>query len=43
MSLWHYVSRGWAERAWRAWLSWAGRNRQEPIRKVVGMIREHLW
>jgi transposase len=43
MSLWHYVSRGWAERAWKGWLRWAAHSRQEPIRKVVAMIREHLW
>jgi transposase len=43
MSLWHYVSRGWAERAWRGWLRWAAHSRQEPVKKVVRMIREHLW
>lgn len=43
MSLWHYVSRGWAERAWRGWLRWAAQSRQEPVKKVVRMIREHLW
>ena len=43
MSLWHYVSRGWAERAWRGWLRWAAHSRQEPMKKVVAMIREHLW
>lgn len=43
MSLWHYISRGWAERAWQGWLRWASHSRQEPIKKVVAMIREHLW
>ena len=43
MSLWHYISRGWAERAWQGWLHWAGHSRQEPMKKVVAMIREHLW
>lgn len=43
MSLWHYVSRGWAERAWRGWLRWAACSRQAPMKKVVRMIREHLW
>jgi transposase len=43
MSLWHYVGRGWAERAWRGWVNWAAHSRQEPMKKVVRMIREHLW
>ncbi len=43
MSLWHYVSRGWAQRAWLGWLRWAGRSRQEPMKKAAAMIREHLW
>jgi transposase len=43
MSLWHYVSRGWAERAWQGWLRWAAHSRQEPMKKVVDMVREHLW
>lgn len=43
MGLWHYLSRGWAERAWKAWLAWAGRSRLEPVKKVARMIGEHLW
>lgn len=43
MSLWHYISRGWAQRAWLGWLRWAGRSRQEPMKKAAAMIREHLW
>jgi transposase len=43
MGLWHYVSRTWAENAWRAWLAWAQRSRLEPVRKVARMIGEHLW
>lgn len=43
MSLWHYVSRGWAERAWQGWLRWAACSRQSAMKKVVKMIREHLW
>lgn len=43
MSLWHYVSRTWAERAWRSWLSWAMRSRLEPIKEVARTIRSHLW
>lgn len=42
MLLWDYVSRGWAERGWRRWLSWAVRSRLEPMVKVARMIRKHL-
>lgn len=42
MSLWHYRKRGWARRAWQAWLSWAVRSRLEPIRDVAEMIKRHL-
>lgn len=43
MSLWHYVSRTWAEKAWRRWLAWAVRCRLEPIKKVARTIQAHLW
>jgi transposase len=43
MSLWHYVSKTWARKAWKQWLSWAVRSRLEPIRKVARTIKEHLW
>ena len=43
MSLWHYVSKTWARKAWKQWLSWAVRSRLEPIRKVARIIKEHLW
>jgi transposase len=42
MSLWRYRTRGWARRAWLAWLSWATRSRLEPIRHVAAMIKRHL-
>ena len=42
MTLWEYVSRGWALKAWRRWLGWALRSRLEPVRRVAKMIREHL-
>lgn len=42
MTLWEYVSRGWAEKGWKRWLSWALRSRLHPIRKAAKMIREHL-
>lgn len=43
MSLWHYISRTWAEKAWKHWLAWAVRSRLEPVRKVARTIKEHLW
>lgn len=42
MSLWHYRSRTWAEKGWKAWLSWALRSRLEPMRKVARMVKAHL-
>lgn len=42
MSLWHYRSRTWAEKGWKAWLAWALRSRLEPMKKVARMVREHL-
>ena len=42
MCLWHYVSRGWARKAWNAWISWAKRSRLEPIKRVAETIRSHL-
>lgn len=43
MSLWHYVSKTWARKAWRQWLSWAVRCRLNPIKAVARTIKEHLW
>ncbi|KAA3639806.1 MAG: ISL3 family transposase [Armatimonadetes bacterium] len=42
MLLWKYRVRGWAQRGWRSWISWAMRSRLEPIRKVARTIRDHL-
>ncbi len=42
MRLWNYVSRTWAEKRWKQWLSWAFRSRLEPVRKVARTIKEHL-
>ncbi|MYF40417.1 MAG: ISL3 family transposase [Rhodothermaceae bacterium] len=41
--LWHYVSRTWALKGWKRWLSWAMRCRLEPMKKVAQTIKEHLW
>lgn len=43
MSLWHYISRTWAEKGWRRWLSWAQRCRLGPMVKVARTIKNHLW
>jgi transposase len=42
MTLWGYVTRGWAARAWRSWIAWALRSRLEPVRRVARMVRENL-
>jgi transposase len=42
MSLWGYVSRGWATKAWKNWISWASRCGLEPMKKVASMVRNHL-
>ena len=42
MCLWHYVSRGWARRAWKAWISWAMRCRLEPVKAVARLVKRHL-
>ena len=41
--LWEYLSRAWAQKAWKRWLAWAQRCRLAPVVKVARMIREHLW
>jgi transposase len=43
MGLWDYVSRVWAEKAWKNWLGWAMRSRLEPVKKTARTIRDHLW
>ena len=43
MSLWQYVSRTWAQKAWKAWTSWAMRSRLEPMKVVARMVRKHLY
>jgi transposase len=41
MLLWGYAKRGWAERVWKRWYSWAIRSRLEPIKRVARMIKKH--
>lgn len=43
LRLWGYRRRGWAERAWHAWLAWALRCRLLPMRKAAETIRKYLW
>ncbi len=40
MMLWNYARRGWAERAWAQWYTWAIRSRLPPIKRVAKMIQE---
>ena len=42
MCLWHYTSRTWARKAWRAWIAWAMRSRLEPVKRVGRLVRDHL-
>jgi transposase len=39
MMLWGYARRGWAERAWKSWYSWAIRSRLKPIKRVARLIK----
>lgn len=43
MSLRGYVSRSWAEKGWRRWLSWTVRSRLAAVKEVAKTIKEHLW
>ncbi len=43
MGLWYYVSRTWAEKGWKKWLSWAMRCRLEPLKRAAKTIKGHLW
>ena len=43
MTLWGYLTRGWAKRAWKALIGWALRTRLEPVRRVGRMVRTYLW
>lgn len=42
MTLWDFVSRGWARKAWLKWLAWAQRSRLKPMREVAKTIKRHL-
>jgi len=40
--LWSFVTRGWARRAWKKWISWAQRSRLEPMKKAAKTVKNHL-
>lgn len=40
--LWTYSSRGWGERCWNSWYSWASRSRLKPVIETAAMIKRHL-
>jgi transposase len=40
--LWTYSSRGWGERCWEFWYSWATRSRLKPVLDTAAMIKRHL-
>ncbi|MCU7888691.1 MAG: transposase, partial [Candidatus Thiodiazotropha sp. (ex Lucinoma aequizonata)] len=42
ISLWHYVSKTWAQKGWDRWLSWAVRSYLDPIKEVAKTIKAHL-
>jgi len=43
MTLWNYVRRGWAEKAWKRLIGWMLRTRLEPVIRVGRMLRRYLW
>jgi len=40
--LWTYSFRGWGERCWEFWYSWATRSRLKPVLETAAMIKRHL-
>lgn len=43
MRLWHYGTRGWAERGWMTWYRSAIHTTLEPVKKVARMVKRHLY
>lgn len=39
---WTYATRGWGQRFFDRWYSWAIRSRLDPIKKVATMLKSHL-
>jgi len=42
-TLWNYISRTWAEKAWKKLLGWMSRSRLPAMVKLARTIRKHLW
>ncbi len=40
--LWNYTHKGWARKAWMAWLALASRSKLAPMVKAARMVRKHL-
>jgi transposase len=43
MTLWNYVRKAWAKKAWKKLIGWMMRTRLDPVKKVGRMVKEHLW
>lgn len=43
MSIWDYVSRTWARKAWEDWIALAEASTLAPMRTVASTIKNHLW
>jgi transposase len=43
MTLWSYVSRSWATKAWKKLIGWMQRTRLEPVKRVGRMVKKYLW
>jgi transposase len=42
-ALWNYTSGTWVIMAWKRWLAWVVRSRLDPVKKVVRIIKDHIW
>lgn len=43
MGMWHYVSRGWANKAWAEWYQSAIHTNLEPIKQAAKTVKRHLY
>lgn len=43
MCLWDYVSKTWAEKAWRKWIELADSTQMPSLIKVATTVSNHLW
>jgi transposase len=42
-TLWHYISRTWAMKAWKRLLAWMSRSKLKAMVNAARTIRKHLW